>query len=318
MSAPEAKEINLWTCTEEEEKEWKREQDARRERIQASLKFRYGHIRSDALIDIVFSTPLPEPIASPQEIEALRTPDLLATLGARGALPESPAVFNNMKTNEKWQETSRSLQWLRFRAYSHHSEQRKREPTPDILDARNYRRCIDILNEFKMPFRIGSALALYEQMGRAGQAEPSLSKAHWLLAKSPDLNGAARPGFGSPDDIARAWKHCYHFAHYWAAYVAMTGEPFSFDPATLIRFTCKSSLGRFRRIAATYLKFRRDVAPPRSKQKSYIKQGLDDYHNVQDIAGAQPMPRELLPNLLNAQQWKALDDYRAPPRKNRA
>jgi hypothetical protein len=98
----------------------------------------------------------------------------------------------------------------------------------------------------------------------------------------------------------------------------MTGEPFSFDPATLVKFACKASLGRFRRLAATYLEFRRDVAPPRSKLKSYINQGLDDYRNVQDIAGAQPISREQLPNLLNTAQWKALDGYSVRRRTDRA
>lgn len=317
MNELETKEINLWTCTEEEEMEWKRAQDTKRKRIEASPKFRYGSIRSDTLIDIIFSTPFPKPVVSPEEIEALRTPDLLAALGARGALPESPAVFNSIKADEKWRETSRSLQWLRYQAYSYHIDKRKIEPTPDVLDARNWRQCIEMLNDFKISFRIGAALAIYEQMDRAGHSEPSLSKAHWLLAKAPDLEGFARPGFGSPDDIARAWKHHYHFAHYWAAYVAMTGEPFSFDPATVLRFACKASLGRFRRFAATYLEFRRGVVPPRSKQKGYITQGLDDYNNIRDIANARPIARELLPNFVNAEQWRALNDYRAPVRKSR-
>lgn len=318
MNAIEKKETNPWFWTEEEERGWRRQQDAERERIQASPKFRYGQHRSDTLIDIVFSTPLPKPVASPEEFEALRTPDLLAALGARGALPESPTVFNSMKANEKWQETSRSLQWLRFQAYSYHIDKRKKALTPDVLNARNWRQCIGTLTEFKIPFKIGSALVLYERMDRAGHSEPSLSKAYWLLTRAPDLNGVARPGFGSPDDIARALRRHYHFAHYWAAYVAMTGEPFSFDPATLIRFTCNASLGRFRRLAATYLEFRRGVVPSRSKQKGYISQGLDDYNNVRDIANARPIARELLPNLLNTEQWRALDDYRAPHRKNRA
>lgn len=98
----------------------------------------------------------------------------------------------------------------------------------------------------------------------------------------------------------------------------MTGEPFSFDPATLVKFACKANFGRFRRLAATYLEFRRGVVTPRSKQKGYISQGLDEYNNVRDIANVRPIARELLPNLLNAEQWRTLDDYSAPLRKNRA
>lgn len=318
MNAPQAKEINLWTCTDEEKEEWDRQQEEIRARIVASPKFQYGEKRSGKLIDILFSTPEPEPTASLKEIEAFRTPELLSALGARGALPESPAVFTSLIKTEKWQETNRYLQWLRLQVYFYHVDKREAVPIRDVPYGRHLLQRVEILNDFRSAFKIGSALAIYEQMDRAGIAEPSLSKTHWLLTKAPDLNGATRPGFGSPDAIAHSWKDYYHFAHYWAAYVAMTGEPFSFEPATLVKFVCKANLGRFRRLAATYLKFRRGVSPPRSKQKSYIKKGLDDYRNVEDIASAQPIPRELLPNLLNAEQWNALNDYSVRPRKERA
>lgn len=318
MNALEAKEFNPWTCTEEEQQEWERQQEEKRTKVAASQKFQYGENRSKTLLDILLSTPLPKPVASPEQIKAFSTSYFLTELRTSGAPIEPLDALNQLIEDEKWRESNRSHQWLRSRIYSYHINQRRTEPRLDVRQDRGWRQCIETLNDLRTPFRIGSAVAVYEQMQRTGISEPSLSKAHWLLARAPDVNGTLRAGFGSPDDLAHAWKRHYPFAHYWAAYVAMTGEPFSFDPAMLVKFTCKASLGRFRRLAATYLQFRRDVAPPRSKQKSYINQGLDDYRNVDDIAGARPMPRERLPNLLNAPQWNALDGYSVRPRKDRA
>lgn len=317
MNARQTNEINLWTCTKEEEDEWNRQQEQIRKKITASLKFQYGDRRSKTLIEILFSTPLPDPAASRKDIKRLRTPELIETLSPHN-LPESPRYFNWLMKEEKWHQTNRSLQWLRLQVYSYHIGKRKKDPRPDCPHARNWHQCIETLNDFKTAFHVGSALALYEQMDRADRNEPSLSKAHWILERAPDVGGRPRPNFGSPGDIAHAWKHYYHFSHYWAAYVAMTGEPFSFDPATLVKFACKANFGRFRRLAATYLEFRRGVVTPRSKQKGYISQGLDEYNNVRDIANVRPIARELLPNLLNAEQWRTLDDYSAPLRKNRA
>ncbi|WP_321894606.1 hypothetical protein [Paraburkholderia heleia] len=318
MNALETREINLWTCTEEEQQEWERQQEDKRAKVAASPKFQYGEKRSKTLLDILLSTPQPKPIASPEQIRAFSASYFLSELRAPSSPTESLDAFNQLIEDEKWRESNRSRQWLGLRVHSYHIEQRRKEPGLDVRQDRSWRQCIETLNDLRTPFRIGSAVAVYERMQRIGIIEPSLSKAHWLLTRAPDVNGTLRAGFGSPDDLARAWKHHYPFAHYWAAYVAMTGEPFSFDPATLVKFICNASLGRFRRLAATYLEFRRDVAPPRSKQKSYINQGLDDYRNVQDIAGAQPIPRERLPNLLNTSQWNALDGYSVRPRKDRA
>jgi hypothetical protein len=318
MNSLEAREINLWTCTEEEQEEWERQQEDERAKVAASPKFQYGEKRSKTLLDILLSTPQPKQVASSKQIKALSNSHSFTEPRAPGAPLESLDALNQLIEHEKWRENNRSWQWLGLRIHSYHIEQRKKEPRLDVRQDRNWRQCIETLNDLRMPFRIGSAVAVYEQMQRTGIIEPSLSKVHWLLTKAPDVKGSSRAGFGSPDDLARAWKHHYPFAHYWAAYVAMTGEPFSFDPATLVHFACKASLGRFRRLAATYLQFRLGVVPARSKQKGYITQGLADYNNVRDLANARPIAPELLPNLLNAEQWRALDDYRAPLRKNRA
>ena len=89
-------------------------------------------------------------------------------------------------------------------------------------------------------------VAVYEQMQRIGIIEPSLSKAHWLQPGPRTLTARYAPASVRRTTSPWAWKHHYPFAHYWAAYVAMTGEPFSFDPATLVKFICNASLGRFR------------------------------------------------------------------------
>lgn len=317
MNTLNAKEINPWDWTEEEQHEWECQQEESRARVAASPKYQYGAKRSETLLDILLSTPQPKPVASPEKIKAFRTSYFFNELRSRSAPLESLDAFAQLIEDEKWRESNRARQWLGLQIRSYHIGQRTREPRLDVRVDRNWRQCIEILNDLRIPFRIGSTIAIYEQMQRTGITEPSLGKAHWLLAKAPHIDGTSRPGFCSPDDLAHAWKHYYPFAHYWAAYAAMTGELFSFDPAALVRFACKASLGRFRRLAATYLEFRRDVAPPRSKKKAYISQGLDDYNNVYDLANARPIARDLLPNLLNAEQWRALDDYRAPPRKKR-
>ncbi|KGU93385.1 hypothetical protein X888_2995 [Burkholderia pseudomallei MSHR4377] len=317
MSTLNAKEINPWNWTVEEQQEWERQQEESRARVAASPKFQYGEKRSAILLDILLSTPQPKPVVSSAETKAFRTSYFSSEVRANCGPLASTDAIDSVIEDEKWRKDTRSRQWLELQTYSYHIGQRTREPRLDVRVDRNWRQCIETLNELRTAFRIGSALAIYEQMQRTDIIEPSLGKAHWLLAKAPHIDGTSRPGFCSPDDLAHAWKHYYPFAHYWAAYAAMTGELFFFDPATLVRFVCKASLGRFRRLAATYLEFRRDVALPRSKKKAYISQGLDDYNNVRDLANARPIARELLPNLLNAQQWGGLGDYSAPPRKKR-
>ena len=70
MNALETREINLWTCTEEEQAGMERQQKDKRAKVAASPKFQYGEKRSKTLLDILLSTPQPKPIASPEQIRA--------------------------------------------------------------------------------------------------------------------------------------------------------------------------------------------------------------------------------------------------------
>lgn len=280
-----------WDWTDEE---WGQFHDKKQAALDASPEYQNRiantKIMSSILVDMLYPT-VPEP-----------------------AFPPNP-----------WDRDSHVFRALKFYGSVYHNKMSREIPalgsladTLGIFRERILDACIDA----RSPFKVGASLYIYQQMCDGKFAsDASLSKAQWLLTAAPlttDESTVRKDG-GSPDEIGKQWKHYFAVAHYWAAFVVLSGTPLQYQDAAPLNFICNIDSTEFLNLAAAFFDFRRRVEVPFARRKGqeipYIKQGIATIpDNLKEVP---LMSIQDIPDLLAGYQWDMLQQYRTNFRPNR-
>lgn len=211
-----------------------------------------------------------------------------------------------------------------------------RIPLPDSHSSRSmseadFRSLIGgVVRKLKGAYKVGASLYVFHQMRLLKKSgTPSLSKSQWLVDNAPLLRVQATEHRrrGDHRKIGENWAKYFAASHCWAAFVVLTGNAFVLPDGALARFLLHTDVDEFKRLAATFLHFRRSLkaaAPTESiLDLPYISRALDTDLIRADFGSTLPMPDIEIPNLVADFQWDELGQYSSnrqraalrPPRK---
>jgi hypothetical protein len=186
------------------------------------------------------------------------------------------------------------------------------------------------IRKLRGAYKVGASLYVFHQMRLLKKSgTPSLSKSQWLVDNAPLLRAQATEHRrrGDHRKIGENWAKYFAASHYWAAFVVLTGNAFALPDDALARFLLHTDVDEFKRLAATFLHFRRSLkaaAPKhRIRDEPHIFKALDTYLTRADFEHTLPMPDIAIPSLIADFQWDELCQYSSdrqeaalrPPRK---
>lgn len=197
-----------------------------------------------------------------------------------------------------------------------------RTPLPEsathpLLPEARFRHLIrNVFMKLKAPYKVGASLYIYHQMQFLGKSPPpSLGKSQSLVDNAPLHQDptASHKRRGDSRKIGESWGKYFGASHYWAAFVVMSGNPFILPEDALPRFLLQADMEKFKRLAMTFLHFRRLLSgnAPRdaARPQPNIFRALYTDLTRSDFEDTIPVPDEEIPNLVADFQWQWFDQY---------
>jgi len=197
-----------------------------------------------------------------------------------------------------------------------------RTPAPEsatypFLPEMRFRKLIsDLFKKSVAPYKVGASLYICHQMHFLRKsARLSLSESQYLVDNAPlyEVQVAPHERRGDFRKIGESWGKYFAASHYWAAFVVMAGNPFTLPENALPRFIREADMEEFKRLAATFLHFRRSLRDkePRdaARRKQHVFRALDTELTRADFGDTLPKSDEEIPHLVADFQWQSLAQY---------
>jgi hypothetical protein len=200
--------------------------------------------------------------------------------------------------------------------YDYRVPLRQSVSNPRLPEARFRQLIGNVFRKIKAPYKVGASLYVYHQMHVLRKSTlPSLSKAQYLVDNAPLRQTQSIPHKrrGDHRKIGENWARYFPASHYWAAFVVMAGNPFVLPDDALARFVLHYEVEEFKRLAATFLHFRRSLKATTTteniRNQQHISRALDTDLTRADFGDTPPMPDIEIPSLVADFQWQWLRQY---------
>lgn len=192
--------------------------------------------------------------------------------------------------------------------------------SPEMLRSQPYNWILPWIEQakssIKWPNKVGASLYIYQQLyNQHPTGQPSLSKSQWLVENAPLMTGESSDveQRGNHRKIGEKWALHFHVADFWAAFVALSGNPFIVPNNALERFLLHADVRVLLRLARTFLNFREELSTKpharRHREAKHIFRALSNCPASDALRDISPVAPEGVPHLVQQYQWAALVQY---------